>query len=205
MLQRIYGTAFASQAALDEHLRLVEEAKERDHRRLGTQLELFHLDPLSPGSPFWLPKGMTLYNGLIDFIRSLYPKYGYQEVMAPQLFRADLFKTSGHYDNFRDDMFWFAGADEGEELGVKAMNCPGHCHLFGLTKHSYRELPLRFAEFSRLHRNERSRHAHRPRARALLRAGRRAHLLRAGAGGERDPPLPRDAAPRCTARSVSRA
>jgi threonyl-tRNA synthetase len=156
MLQRIYGTAFASQAALDEHLRLVEEAKERDHRRLGVQLELFHLDPLSPGSPFWLPKGMTLYNGLIGFVRSLYPKYGYQEVMAPQLFRADLFKTSGHYDNFRDDMFWFAGADEGEELGVKAMNCPGHCHLFSLTKRSYRELPLRFAEFSRLHRNERS-------------------------------------------------
>jgi threonyl-tRNA synthetase len=156
MLQRIYGTAFATQAALDEHLRLAEEAKERDHRRLGVQLGLFHLDPLSPGSPFWLPKGMAVYNGLVEFIRSLYPKYGYQEVMAPQLFRADLFKTSGHYENFHDDMFWFAGADEGEELGVKAMNCPGHCHLFGLTKHSYRELPLRFAEFSRLHRNERS-------------------------------------------------
>jgi threonyl-tRNA synthetase len=156
MLQRIYGTAFGTQQQLDEHLRLVEEAKERDHRRLGVQLELFHLDPLSPGSPFWLPKGMAVYNGLVDFIRSLYPKYGYQEVMAPQLFRADLFKTSGHYENFHDDMFWFAGADDDEELGVKAMNCPGHCHLFGLTKHSYRELPLRFAEFSRLHRNERS-------------------------------------------------
>jgi threonyl-tRNA synthetase len=156
MLQRIYGTAFATQAELDEHLRRVEEARERDHRRLGTQLGLFHLDPLSPGSPFWLPKGMALYNGLIDFIRSLYPKYGYQEVMAPQLFRKELFQTSGHYDNFREDMFWFAGADENEELGIKAMNCPGHCHLFGLQKHSYRELPLRFAEFSRLHRNERS-------------------------------------------------
>jgi threonyl-tRNA synthetase len=156
MLQRIYGTAFATQAELDEHLRRIEEARERDHRRLGAQLGLFHIDPLSPGSPFWLPKGMALYNGLIGFVRSLYPKYGYQEVMAPQLFRAELFKTSGHYDNFRDDMFWFAGADEGEELGVKAMNCPGHCHLFGLEKRSYRELPLRFAEFSRLHRNERS-------------------------------------------------
>ena len=83
---------------LDEHLRRVEEAKERDHRRLGVQLELFHLDPISPGAPFWLPKGMALYNGLIDYVRSLYPKYGYQEVMAPQLFRAELFKTSGHYD-----------------------------------------------------------------------------------------------------------
>jgi len=156
MLQRIYGTAFATQAALDDHLRLIEEARERDHRRLGVQLELFHLDPLAPGSPFWLPNGMTLYNGLIGFLRGLYPKYGYQEVMAPQLLRSEIFKTSGHYYEFHDDMFWFAGADEGEELGVKAMNCPGHCHLFGLKKRSYRELPLRYAEFSRLHRNERS-------------------------------------------------
>jgi threonyl-tRNA synthetase len=156
MLQRIYGTAFATQAELDEHLRRIEEARERDHRRIGVQLELFHLDPLSPGSPFWLPKGMVLYNGLVGFIRSLYPKYGYQEVMAPLLFRSELFKTSGHYDAFHDDMFWFAGADEGEELGIKGMNCPGHCHLFGLQKRSYRELPLRLAEFSRLHRNERS-------------------------------------------------
>jgi threonyl-tRNA synthetase len=156
MLQRIYGTAFATQKELDAHLAAVEQAKARDHRRLGAQLKLFHLDPLSPGAPFWLPRGMALYNGLVGFVRSLYPKYGYQEVMAPQLFRAELFKTSGHYENFYDDMFWFAGADEGEELGVKGMNCPGHCHLFGLDKRSYRDLPLRFAEFSRLHRNERS-------------------------------------------------
>jgi threonyl-tRNA synthetase len=156
MLQRIYGTAFATQKQLDEHLAAVELARARDHRRLGPQLKLFHLDPLSPGAPFWLPRGMALYNGLVAFVRSLYPKYGYSEVMAPQLFRAELFKTSGHYENFRDDMFWFAGADEGEELGVKAMNCPGHCHLFGLEKRSYRDLPLRLAEFSRLHRNERS-------------------------------------------------
>jgi threonyl-tRNA synthetase len=156
MLQRIYGTAFASQKELDAHLAAVELAKARDHRRLGAQLKLFHIDPISPGAPFWLARGMALYNGLVAFVRSLYPKYGYQEVMAPQLFRAELFKTSGHYDNFRDDMFWFAGADEGEELGVKAMNCPGHCHLFGFEKRSYRDLPLRIAEFSRLHRNERS-------------------------------------------------
>ena len=154
MLQRIYGTAFASQKELDAHLAQVEQARARDHRRIGPALELFHLDPLSPGAPFWLPKGMALYNGLVGFVRSLYPKYGYQEVMAPQLFRAELFKTSGHYDNFYDDMFWFA--DEDQELGVKGMNCPGHCHLFGLKKRSYRDLPLRLAEFSRLHRNERS-------------------------------------------------
>lgn len=155
MLQRIYGTAFATQKELDEHLARLEEAKRRDHRRLGQELDLFHLDPISPGSPFYHPKGMTLYNGLVSYVRSLYPKYGYQEVMTPQLFRSDLFKTSGHYQMFHDDMFLMQG-DEGEELGVKPMNCPGHCHLFSQRKRSYRELPLRFAEFSRLHRNERS-------------------------------------------------
>jgi threonyl-tRNA synthetase len=155
MLQRIYGTAFATKKELEAHLAAIEEAKERDHRRLGAELELFMLDPVSPGSPFYLPKGMVLYNTLIDYMRSLYPKYGYQEVMTPQIFRTDLFKTSGHYEMFRDDMFLMQG-DEGEELGVKPMNCPGHCVLFGYKKRSYRELPLRFAEFSRLHRNERS-------------------------------------------------
>jgi threonyl-tRNA synthetase len=155
MLQRIYGTAFATQKELDEHLARIEEAKRRDHRRLGVELDLFHLEPLAPGSPFYHPKGMALYNGLVEYMRSLYPKYGYQEVMTPQLFRADLFKTSGHYFEFHDDMFWFEG-DEGEELGVKAMNCPGHCRLYQSAKRSYRDLPLRFAEFSRLHRNERS-------------------------------------------------
>jgi len=155
MLQRIYGTAFASQKELDEHLARLEEAKRRDHRRLGQELDLFHIDALAPGSPFYHPKGMTLYNGLVAYVRSLYPKYGYQEVMTPQLFRAELFQTSGHYYEFHDDMFWFEG-DEGEELGVKAMNCPGHCRLYLSRKRSYRDLPLRFAEFSRLHRNERS-------------------------------------------------
>ncbi len=156
MLQRIYGTAFANKKELKAHLHRLEEAKKRDHRRVGVELGLFHLDELSPGSPFYLPKGMVLYNGLVDFMRSLYPEYGFQEVMTPQLFRAELFKTSGHYDQFYDDMFWFAGADEGEELAIKGMNCPGHSRLFDAFKRSYRDLPLRFAEFSRLHRNERS-------------------------------------------------
>ncbi len=155
-LQRIYGTAFASPKELTEHLERIEEAKRRDHRRVGAELGLFHLDSLAPGSPFYLPKGMALYNELVRFVRDLYPKYGYREVMTPQLFRSDLFKTSGHYEKFHDDMYWFAGSDEGEELGVKAMNCPGHCHLYGTAKRSYRELPIRWAEFSRLHRNERS-------------------------------------------------
>ncbi len=155
MLQRIYGTAFTSKKELDEHLARIEEAKRRDHRRLGVELDLFHIEALAPGSPFYHPKGMALYNGLVDYMRGLYPKYGYQEVMTPQLYRADLFKTSGHYFEFHDDMFWFEG-DEGEELGVKAMNCPGHCRLYQSAKRSYRDLPIRFAEFSRLHRNERS-------------------------------------------------
>lgn len=155
-LQRIYGTAFESKKALKSHLARLEEAKKRDHRRVGADLGLFHLDPLAPGSPFYLPKGMALYNELVRFVQDLYPKYGYREVMTPQLFRSDLFKTSGHYEKFHDDMYWFEGSDEGEELGVKAMNCPGHCHLFSTGKRSYRELPIRWAEFSRLHRNERS-------------------------------------------------
>ena len=155
-LQRIYGTAFESKKALKSHLARLEEAKKRDHRRVGQELGLFHLDALAPGSPFYLPKGMALYNELIRFIQDLYPKYGYSEILTPQLFRSELFKTSGHYDKFHDDMYWFKGSDEGEELGVKAMNCPGHCHLFTTRKHSYRELPIRWAEFSRLHRNERS-------------------------------------------------
>ncbi|MCH8083201.1 MAG: threonine--tRNA ligase [Myxococcales bacterium] len=155
MLQRIYGTAFATEKELQEHLARIEEAKTRDHRRVGATLQLFFTDPISPGSPFYLPKGMILYNGLIDFVRSLYPKYGFAEVMTPQLFRTELFKTSGHYELFREDMFLLEG-DEDEELGVKPMNCPGHCHLYSTQKHSYRELPIRFAEFSRLHRNERS-------------------------------------------------
>ncbi len=155
MLQRIYGTAFATRKELEEHLARVEEAKRRDHRRVGVDLELFHVDPISPGSPFYLPKGTILYNQLIDFVRSLYPKYGYQEVITPQVFNSELFKTSGHYQLFREDMFLMQG-DEGEGLVVKPMNCPGHCHLFSLRKHSYRELPIRYAEFSRLHRNERS-------------------------------------------------
>ncbi len=155
MLQRIYGTAFGSKKELKAHLAQIEEAKRRDHRRLGAQLDLFHIDPVAPGSPFYHPKGVALYNELVDFVRGLYPKYGYQEVITPQVVRADLYRTSGHYDLFHDDMFRFEG-DEGEVLFVKPMNCPGHCHLFNVTKRSYRDLPLRLAEFSRLHRNERS-------------------------------------------------
>ena len=156
-LQRIYGTAFATRKELKAHLKRIEEAKERDHRRVGQQLELFYIDSdIAPGTAFWLPKGMVLYNELQNFMRSLYPKYGFQEVMTPQLCRSELFKNSGHYRMFKEDMYFFEGEDESEEMGVKATNCPCHCELFNSRKRSYRDLPLRFAEFSRLHRNERS-------------------------------------------------
>lgn len=155
MLQRIYGTAFGSRKELDSYLERLKLAKERDHRRIGAELDLFYMDAISPGSPFYQPKGMVLYNSLVDYMRKLYLEYGYAEVMTPQIYRTDLFKTSGHYEMFREDMFLMQG-DEDEELGVKPMNCPGHCLLFSSRKRSYRELPIRYAEFSRLHRNERS-------------------------------------------------
>jgi threonyl-tRNA synthetase len=156
MLQRIYGIAFASRAELEQHLARLEAARARDHRRLGAELELFHFHEWAPGAPFYLPKGLRLYNALVDYMRGLYRRYGYQEVMCPQVFSAELFKTSGHWDNFQDDMFVVPGEQESEVHGLKPMNCPGHCLVFRQRKRSYRELPLRLAEFTRLHRNERS-------------------------------------------------
>ena len=154
MLQRIYGVMFPTEAELAEHLHRLEEAERRDHRRLGRELELFFVDPIAPGSPFFLPKGATVYNLMIGFMRGLYGRYGYQEVITPQIFSTDLWKRSGHYDNYKDDMYFIQAEDR--ELGVKPMNCPGHCVMFGAQVHSYRELPLRYADFGRLHRFERS-------------------------------------------------
>ncbi|MCK9495157.1 MAG: threonine--tRNA ligase [Dehalococcoidia bacterium] len=154
MLQRVYGLLFPTKEELAAYEHQREEAEKRDHRRLGRELDLFHLDPIAPGAPFWHPKGTLLYNGLVDYMRELYREYGYDEVVTPQLFNVDLWKTSGHYQNFADDMYMFESDDE--EIGVKPMNCPGHCHYFASGHHSYRELPLRLAEFTRLHRNERS-------------------------------------------------
>ena len=154
MLQRIYGTAWADRAALDEHLALLEEARKRDHRRLGPALDLFSLHAVSPGIPFFHPRGTIVYNELVAYVRELYRRYGYTEVITPLIYKTEIFKTSGHYDSYRDDMFLLR-ADE-EEYGVKPMNCPGHVHLFGQGKKSYRDLPVRYADFSRLHRFERS-------------------------------------------------
>ncbi len=156
MLQRIYGVAYKDAKELAEAQARLEAARERDHRKVGAELELYQFHEWAQGSPFYLPKGVALYNGLIDFVRGLYPKYGYDEVICPQIFSAELYKTSGHYQNFKGDFFLFPGSEEGEELGIKPMNCPGHCLVFRSRKRSYRELPLRMAEFSRLHRNERT-------------------------------------------------
>jgi len=156
MLQRIYGIAFKDAKELAESQARLEAARERDHRKVGHELELFSFHEWAQGSPFYLPKGLVLYNALVEYIRTLYRKYGYDEIMCPQVFSAELFKVSGHYENFRDDFFLFPGSEEGEELGIKPMNCPGHCLVFRSKKRSYRELPLRLAEFSRLHRNERT-------------------------------------------------
>ena len=153
-LQRIYGTAWARKEDLDAYLARLEEAKQRDHRRLGQALDLFSLHPVAPGSPFFHPKGAVVYNTLVEYIRSLYARYGYTEVITPLIYKTELYKQSGHYDLFREDMFLMAL--EEEEYGVKPMNCPGHCYLFATRKHSYRDLPIRYADFSRLHRFEAS-------------------------------------------------
>jgi threonyl-tRNA synthetase len=154
-LTRIYGTAFYSEADLKEYLERVEEARRRDHRRLGVQLDLFHLQEASPGSPFWHPKGMVIWNELEDLRRRENAKRGYLEVKTPLLYDIDTYVTSGHYENYRDNMFFVQGHEDEKPLALKPMNCPGHMLLFGSQLRSYRDLPLRYAESSTLHRDER--------------------------------------------------
>ena len=154
MLQRIYGTSFPSKEALREHLNLLEEAKKRDHRRLGRELDLFSFHPIAPASPFFHPKGAFVYNELISYMRRLYLRYGYEEVVTPQIFDVELWHRSGHYDHFKENMY-FTRIEE-REFGVKPMNCPGHTFIYASKKRSYRDLPLRYADFGRLHRYEKS-------------------------------------------------
>ncbi len=158
MLQRIYGTAFATKKELDAYFARLEELKRRDHRRLGRELDLFSFHTQAPASPFFHPRGAIVYNQLIELMRSKYRDYGYDEVITPQIFDIALWKQSGHYENYRDDMFFADSFDEVEERSssVKPMNCPSHCLLFGGKAHSYRDLPRRIADFGRLHRYERS-------------------------------------------------
>jgi len=152
-LTRIYGTAFFTQKDLDASLELLEEAKARDHRRLGTQLDLFHFDEHSPGSPFWHPKGMAIFNTLEDLRRRENARRGYSEVKTPLIYDKALWVTSGHWEKFRENMFQIPIDDE-HTYAVKPMNCPGHMLLFGSQLRSYRDLPLRYAEAAPLHRNE---------------------------------------------------
>jgi len=154
MLQRIYGTAFPSRKQLKEHLALLEEARKRDHRKLGKELDLFSFHPAAPASPFFHPKGAFVYNALVEYMRSLYVRYGYEEVITPQIFDAGLWRRSGHYDHYKDNMY-FTQIDE-REFGVKPMNCPSHTFIYASKKRSYRDLPLRLADFGRLHRYEKS-------------------------------------------------
>jgi threonyl-tRNA synthetase len=151
-LTRIYGTAFYSRDDLDAYLARLEEAKRRDHRRLGAQLDLFHLDEISPGSPFWHPKGMVIWNGLEDLRRRENAARGYVEVKTPLIYDKVLWERSGHWEKFREHMFLIP--EEGHTYAIKPMNCPGHMSLFASTLRSYRELPLRYAEAAPLHRNE---------------------------------------------------
>ena len=154
MLQRIYGTAFADRESLNEHLARLEEARRRDHRRLGKQLGLFSFHAEAPGSPFFLPDGAFLYQRLVDYIRALYRRFGYREVITPQVLDVDLWRRSGHYEHYKENMY-FTEVEE-RQFAVKPMNCPTHCLIFGEDIRSYRDLPLRFADFGRLHRYERS-------------------------------------------------
>jgi threonyl-tRNA synthetase len=154
-LTRIYGTAFYKQEDLDAYLARLEEARKRDHRRLGVQLDLFHLDEHSPGSPFWHPKGMVIWNELEDLRRRENLRRGYSEVKTPLLYDVDTYVTSGHYENYKDNMFFVSSQEDSEkQFALKPMNCPGHMLLFGSQLRSYRDLPFRYAESSTLHRDE---------------------------------------------------
>lgn len=164
MLTRIYGTAFNSKEDLENYLHMLEEAEKRDHKKLGKALELFFFDETAPGMTYWLPKGFVVYNTLYDFVREMYKKYGYQEVMTPQINKKELFETSGHWFHYRDDMFIspmsYLRQDskdpyEGTEtFGIKPMNCPNAMTIFKQKTRSYHDLPMRLAETSMLHRFE---------------------------------------------------
>jgi threonyl-tRNA synthetase len=152
MLTRVYGTAFFSARDLEEYLERLERARANDHRRLGPQLGLFTFSEVAPGSAFWLPAGTRVYNELVKLSREMGEPRGYTEVKTPQLYDSALWKTSGHWDKYRENMF--ITESEGRSIAIKPMNCPGHCQLYSLTRHSYRDLPVRYSEPGLLHRHE---------------------------------------------------
>ena len=152
MLQRIYGTAWAKKEDQDAYLKMLEEAEKRDHRRLGTQLDLFHMQEEAPGMAFWHPKGWALWQQVEHYMRRVYRENGYQEVRGPQIVDVSLWKRTGHWDNFQENMFFTSS--ENRDYAVKPMNCPGHILIYNKGVRSYRDLPLRYGEFGSCHRNE---------------------------------------------------
>ena len=154
MLTRIYGTAFHTSAQLNEYLERLDKAAQRDHRKLGRELGLFHFSDVSPGAAFWLPAGTSIYNALVSLSREMGSERGYSEVKTPLIYDAELWKISGHWGKYKENMFTVQV--EEREMGVKPMNCPGHAHLFNSSRHSYRDLPVRYSEPGLLHRNEAS-------------------------------------------------
>jgi len=152
MLQRIYGTAWTTKEDLQNHLFMLEEAEKRDHRKLGKQLDLFHMQDEAPGMVFWHPKGWSIWQEVENYMRKMFLDFGYQEVKTPTVMDKTLWEKSGHWQNYRDNMF--TTSSENRDYAVKPMNCPGHIQIFNNALHSYRELPLRLAEFGSCHRNE---------------------------------------------------
>ena len=152
MLQRIYGTAWATKDELQQYLTMLEEAEKRDHRKLGRELDLFHIDEHSPGTVFWHPKGWTLWQEVEQYMRAVYRDNGYLEVKGPQILDKGLWEKTGHWDKYRDNMF--TTESEKREYALKPMNCPGHIQIFKQGIKSYRDLPLRYGEFGQCHRNE---------------------------------------------------
>lgn len=152
MLQRIYGTAWTKKEDQDAYLRMLEEAEKRDHRRLGTQLDLFHLQDEAPGMVFWHPKGWTLWQQVEQYMRRVYREHGYQEVRCPQILDRSLWEKSGHWENYKENMF--TTSSENRVYAIKPMNCPGHVQIYNKGLRSYRDLPLRYGEFGSCHRNE---------------------------------------------------
>src|SRR5690349_3902517 len=152
MLTRVYGTAFFKKKDLEAHLQMLEEARARDHRKLGRELGLFTFSEVSPGAAFWLPRGTAVFNELVALNRRMQQERGYVEVKTPLLYESQLWETSGHWGKYKDNIF--VSEYEDREFGLKPMNCPGHCALFGLQHWSYRDLPVRYAEPGLLHRRE---------------------------------------------------
>ncbi|AIL32520.1 threonine--tRNA ligase [Basilea psittacipulmonis] len=152
MLQRIYGTAWATKEEQDHYLHMLEEAEKRDHRKLGRELDLFHMQEEAPGLVFWHPRGWTMWQQIESYIRRVYVENGYQEVRSPQIMDISLWKRTGHWDNYKENMF--TTESENRLYGLKPMNCPGHIQIYNSNLHSYRELPIRYGEFGACHRNE---------------------------------------------------